>query len=208
MPEWDRKHIAGIVVCGGKSTRMGTDKASLIFDGRSMLDRVTSMLARLFDTIVVVAAPDQTLPPLSIDVIDARDQTSGRGPLEGIRAGLSALPNECTAAYVSSCDVPLLQEEFVRFMVQQLENCEIVVPETDGFKHPLAAMYRTSVVPQIESLLANDQLRPIFLYEKVKTRIVDQATLEKIDPDLISLMNLNSPADVQRALEVMRQFDR
>lgn len=183
---------------------MGRDKASLEFAGEPMLQRVARILRQTFNTIVVVAAQDQKLPEIAEDIIVARDKTTGQGPLEGIRSGLEALPDNCNAAYVSSCDVPLLQVEFVKLMIEQSSGFDIAVPEADGFKHPLAAVYKKDVVTRIDQLIDNGQLRPVFLFDQVKTNIVPQSALEAVDPHLYSLMNMNSPADLESALEIAR----
>src|SRR6185295_5472848 len=110
----------GIVLCGGRSTRMGSPKALLPFGAETMLQRVVRLLATVVSPIVVVAAPQQSLPTLPPDVLVARDEQEGRGPLEGLRAGLKALPDGVDTAYVTSCDVPLLVPGFVRRMIDLL----------------------------------------------------------------------------------------
>src|SRR3954471_17323014 len=109
---------AGIVLAGGKSTRMGASKALLPFGPETMLQRVVRILGTLVSPIVVVAAPDQELPSLPAGVTVTHDEREGRGPLEGLRAGLKALPESVDAAYVTSCDVPLLVPGFVTEMIQ------------------------------------------------------------------------------------------
>src|SRR5437763_10445619 len=101
--------VAGIVLCGGQSKRMGKPKAWLPFAGELMLPRVVRLLSEVVRPIVVVAAPDQELPPLPSDVNIVRDEERGRGPLQGLLAGLTALEGRADAAYLSSCDVPFLQ---------------------------------------------------------------------------------------------------
>src|SRR5215831_1364041 len=156
--------VGGIVLCGGRSTRMGTSKALLPFGSETMLQRVVRLLGRVVSPIVVVAAADQPLPDLPPDVIITRDEQQGRGPLEGLRAGLKALPSNVDAAYVTSCDVPLLVPGFVGEMIRLAEGYDIAVMEIDGFPHPLSAFYRASVLPHVEALLAADRLRPVFLF--------------------------------------------
>src|SRR4030095_9943591 len=107
-----------VVLCGGKSTRMGSSKALLPFGPETMLQRVVRLLADVVSPIVVVAAVDQPLPMLPPEVIITRDELEGRGPLEGLRAGLKALPTDIETAYVTSCDVPLLEPAFVREMLR------------------------------------------------------------------------------------------
>src|SRR5689334_14228501 len=106
----------GIVLCGGKSSRMGTSKALLLFGPETMLQRVVRILGGLASPIVAVAAEGQELPVLPEGVILTQDEREGRGPLEGLRAGLKALPPSVDAAYVTSCDVPLLVPGFVTQM--------------------------------------------------------------------------------------------
>jgi molybdopterin-guanine dinucleotide biosynthesis protein A len=190
----------GIVLAGGKSTRMGTSKALLPFGPETMLQRVVRILRDIVSPIVVVAAAGQQLPDLAADVIVTRDEREGRGPLEGLRAGLKALPVDVERAYVTSCDVPLLVPGFVRQMLDLARGFDVAVMEIDGITHPLSAVYCRATLPHIEALLANDRLRPVFLFEAVNTR---QVTPEEMtaDPDLRTLRNLNTREDYEQALK-------
>jgi molybdopterin-guanine dinucleotide biosynthesis protein A len=179
---------------------MGLDKASLPFGPERMLPRVVRLLAQVVSPIVVVAAPGQELPPLSDDVIVARDEREGRGPLEGLLAGLTAIAPHTNAAYATSCDVPLLVPDFVRTIIARLAENDIAVPVEGQFHHPLAAAYRTSVIPVISDLLAADRLRPVFLFERVSTCRVSVSELAAVDPRLSTLKNLNRPEDYLAAL--------
>lgn len=189
----------GIVLCGGRSTRMGTSKALLPFGPETMLQRVVRLLNEVVSPIVTVAAADQNLPLLPSDVIVTQDERAGRGPLEGLRAGLKALPHNVDAAYVTSCDVPLLVPGFVQQMLALAEGYDVAVMEIEGFTHPLSAVYRRATLPRIEELLSQDRLRPVFLFDSVRTRRVrpDEMTA---DPALRTLRNLNTPDDYHRAL--------
>jgi molybdopterin-guanine dinucleotide biosynthesis protein A len=189
----------GVVLCGGKSTRMGTSKALLPFGRETMLQRVVRILGGVVAPIVVVAAADQELPELPEDVIVTRDEREGRGPLEGLRAGLKALPQTVEAAFVTSCDVPLLVPGFVTQMLDHGRNYDVAVMEIDGFTHPLSAVYRRSTLTQVEDLLAKDRLRPVFLFEAVRTRRVRPEEMTA-DPDLRTLRNLNTREDYEQAL--------
>jgi molybdopterin-guanine dinucleotide biosynthesis protein A len=197
-------NVGGIVLCGGKSTRMGSPKALLPFGSETMLQRVVRLLGGVTSPIVVVAAPAQELPPLPASVIVTRDEREGRGPLEGLRAGLKALPETVDAAYVTSCDVPLLAPAFVERMVELVADHEIAVMEIDGFTHPLSAVYRRRTLAHVEALLAADRLRPAFLFEAVRTRRVQPPEMVSVDPQLLTLRNLNTPQDYEEALATSR----
>lgn len=192
--------VAGIVLAGGKSSRMGLAKATLPFGPELMLQRVVRLLGSVVQPIVVVAAPAQELPPLAAHIVVARDKREARGPLEGLLAGLTAVAPYAGAAYATSCDVPLLSPDFVRAVIDQLDDADIVVPVEGEFAHPLAAVYRTTVLPHVRELLAADQLRPAFLFQRVGTCRIPVETLSAADPMLASLRNLNRPEDYLAAL--------
>jgi len=192
--------FGGIVLAGGRSTRMGVAKATLPFGPETMLQRVVRLLGTTVSPIVAVAARDQELPALPADVIVARDEREARGPLEGLRSGLKALPESVDAAYVTSCDVPLLEPAFVEHMLALLGEHDIAVMEIDGFTHPLSAVYRRAVLSHVEELLAQDRLRPAFLFDAVRTRRVSPGEMRGADPDLRTLRNLNTREDYEKAL--------
>jgi molybdenum cofactor guanylyltransferase len=181
---------------------MGTSKALLAFGAETMLQRVVRLLSAVVSPIVVVAAAEQSLPDLPEGVIITRDEQQGRGPLEGLRAGLKALPGTVESAYVTSCDVPLLVPDFVRRMIELLTDHEIAVVEIGGFPHPLSAVYRRSTLPHVEALLAQNRLRPAFLFDAVSTRRVPPAEMISADPQLLTLRNLNTREDYLEALAI------
>jgi molybdopterin-guanine dinucleotide biosynthesis protein A len=191
---------AGIILCGGQSQRMGRPKAWLPFGAELMLPRVARLLGQVVAPLVVVAAPEQDLPPLFAEILVVRDEEKGRGPLQGLAAGLKALRGQADAAYLSSCDVPFLQAAFVRRMIQLRGDHAVCVPRVDEFLHPLAAVYRLDVLEAVESLLAANRLRPVFLFDAVPTRVVTAVHLADADPIFQSLRNLNTPADYEAAL--------
>ena len=190
------------ILCGGKSSRMGRDKATLPFGPELMLQRVVRIVGDVVDptAIVVVAASEQILPKLPPTVIVTRDEHPARGPLEGLAAGLRVMPDGVEAIYATSCDVPLLLAEFVREMVRRLGTHDIVVPFDGEYHHPLAAVYRPQVLPEMELLLASNRLRPVFLFDEVRTLKVPVDSLRDVDPTLSSLLNLNHPEDYAAAL--------
>jgi molybdopterin-guanine dinucleotide biosynthesis protein A len=193
--------VGGIVLCGGQSKRMGQPKAWLPFLGETMLGRVVRLLGQVVEPIVVVAAPHQDVPPLPAQVEIVRDEEKGRGPLQGLAAGLKALSGKVDAAYASSCDVPLLRSAFVQRLIDLLGDHAICVPHIDDYHHPLAAVYRVEVATVVDKLLAENRLRPFFLFQEVPTKVVSATDLLDVDPAFHSLRNLNTPEEYQQALE-------
>jgi molybdopterin-guanine dinucleotide biosynthesis protein A len=192
--------VGGIVLCGGRSSRMGRPKAWLPFGDETMLGRVVRVLGEVAAPIAVVAAPEQEVPPLPAGVEIVRDDVEGRGPLQGLAGGLRALQDRCEAAYLSSCDVPFLKPAFVRRLIELLGENSVCVPRVGEYHHPLAAVYRMDVLDAVARLLAADRLRPVFLFEAVPTRVVEAAELADVDPTFQTLRNLNTSADYEAAL--------
>jgi molybdopterin-guanine dinucleotide biosynthesis protein A len=201
MCESPLPNVGGIVLCGGKSTRMGAPKLSLPFGNETMLERVVRILGEVVSPIVVVASPNQKLPSLPEEVLKVRDEREERGPMEGLAAGLSAFPSGVQAAYVSSCDVPLLSPDFVRRIVTSLEHHDMAIPRDEKYHHPLAAVYRTRLVGTIRALIAEDLMRPYYLLEKCDARVLEVNELREVDPNLDSLRNMNTPEEYQAALK-------
>jgi molybdopterin-guanine dinucleotide biosynthesis protein A len=198
-------NVGGIVLCGGRSSRMGKPKAWLPLGREFMLQRVVRIVSETVSPVVVVAASNQELPPLPPEVTVARDVIEGRGPLQGIAAGIEALTGRCDAAFVSACDAPFLEPAFIRRMIDFLGDHSICAAQVAGYHHPLAAVYRIGVLDSVQRLLAANRLRPMDLFETTPTRIVGAADLVDIDPDLRSLRNLNSPDDYQTALDALQE---
>lgn len=212
--------LAGIVLCGGQSTRMGTPKAWLPFGPEPMLVRVVRLLSAVAAPIVVVGAADDELPPLPSEIRIARDEHAARGPLEGLRTGLATLlaagHEPSSAAYVTSCDVPFLVPSFVRKLESLLDDFDAVAPvdsssnrhEARALAYPLAAVYRLKVVSTVEQLLRSNQLRMSSLLDGIQTRRVPIEDFRDVDPQLDTLVNLNRPEEYARALVGVRSVGR
>ena len=193
--------LGAIVVCGGQSRRMGQPKAWLPFGPEVLLQRVVRLVGDAVASIVVVAAPGQDLPPLPTGVMIVRDPVEGRGPLQGMAAGLAALPESVELAYATATDAPFLAPGWIGFLCNRIGDLDMAIPRAGGYDHPLAALYRrAAVLPSIEALLSDDRLRPVFLAESVRARIVRAEELAAVDPGLRTLRNLNTREDYEQAL--------
>ncbi|MBI3861310.1 MAG: molybdenum cofactor guanylyltransferase [Planctomycetia bacterium] len=190
----------GVVLCGGLSTRMGRPKAWLPFGPELMLQRVVRILSEVVSPIVVVAARDQEIPELPADVEIDRDEYDECGPLAGLAVGLTALAGRCDAAYVTSCDVPLLTPLFVERVAALLGDFDVAIPRDADHSHPLAAVYRTSLAHLAHEQISKEERRLLSLLDHCRSRVIEVAELHDVDPELQSLRNINSPDDYARAL--------
>jgi molybdenum cofactor guanylyltransferase len=198
----ETKQFGGIVLCGGRSSRMGRSKAWLPFGPQTMLQRVVDVLREAVDPIVVVGAPEHPIPQVSERVSIVRDAEEGLGPLAGLAAGLEALKDVADAAYVSSCDVPLLSAAFVRAVIARLGEADLAIPRDASHHHSLAAVYRTSLAQRCRDLLAQGQRRPLDLVQASRTHEFDIDQLRSVDPELRSLRNANTPQEYEALLEL------
>lgn len=204
---------AGVVLAGGRSTRMGRDKAALQWHGTSLLRRVTGLVGRAVGgEVVVVRAPGQALPPLppTVEVVD--DPAEGLGPLQGLAVGLAAAAaHGRRAAVVTATDVPLLHPALLCLLLRALGaegegSPAAVVPHVGGRRQPLAAAYRSAVATQAEALLAIGERRLTALLDSVAVRVLDEADLladpavAAVDPLLEGFANVNRPEDLAALL--------
>jgi len=186
-----------VILAGGKSSRMGRPKALLLFDNEPLIVHIARALTRLFAETVVVAAPGQELPPLQATLV--RDEVPHQGPVGGIYYGLRAAKrNFC---FVTSCDTAFLNLSLISYLLSQISDCDVVVPYWQERFQPLHAVYRKSVLPLVKEQLDRGELRPIFLYEKVRTRKIDEDEIRHFDPQGLSFLNMNTPEDYESALK-------
>jgi molybdopterin-guanine dinucleotide biosynthesis protein A len=188
---------------------MGTPKAALEWHGSTLLYRTVGIVARATGgPVVVVRACGQELPdlPKGTQVID--DPRQGKGPVQGIAAGLAALAGQAEAAFISSTDMPFLHPAFIRRVLHVVEEdagADVALPVALGYPQPLAAAYRVSLAATAARLVGEDRLRPAFLFSECATTRLDDATLRAdpligaLDPGLDSVVNVNTPEDYQEA---------
>jgi molybdenum cofactor guanylyltransferase len=203
---------------------MGTPKAALEWHGSTLLRRTVGILARATGgPVVVVRASGQDLPGLPAGTVVVDDPREGKGPVQGIAAGLAELRGQAETAFITSTDLPFLHPAFINRVLTALdapgqgpgkgaaegegtgERPDVALPVARGYQQPLAAAYRTGLAELAERLVKEDRLRPAFLFaECAVTRLDDAAlladpVLAARDPDLDSVLNVNTPDDYQAA---------
>lgn len=188
---------AAVVLAGGKSSRMGRAKALLVFDGEPLIVHVARALARVFDEVVIVAAPEQELPPVEGTLV--RDEVAYQGPVGGIYYGLRAAGAEF--CFVASCDAPFLNVALIAHLLAQIPDYDVVVPYWGDRYQPLHAAYRKSVLPLLKEQMERGALRPVYLFDRVRTRKIVAEEIQPFDPCGLSFFNINTPQDYQVAVK-------
>ena len=193
--------VGAVILCGGESRRMGRPKAWLPFGDELMLQRVVRLASTVAWPVVVVAAPGQDMPVLGAEVVIVCDEISGRGPLQGLAAGLRAFDSSVDLVYATATDVPFLEPRWITRLVELSDGYDLVIPHVAGFYHPLAALYRpAAVLPSVDRLLCSDRLGPVLWSITSRRGPSTIPRLRMVDPTLGTLRNLNCPEDYERAL--------
>ncbi|MBL9161126.1 MAG: molybdenum cofactor guanylyltransferase [Planctomycetaceae bacterium] len=211
--ENDRARRGALILCGGGSRRMGRDKASVPFGDETMLARVMRLVADCVprEQFVLVAAADQHLPPLPWDAIVVRDRAADQGPLPALVDGLAALPTNVAAAFVTACDVPLLEPAFVGALFAALESAiDAAVPRDGERLYPLNAVYRPSCAATLRAYRdgGRSSLQGALRSPGMRLKELPVEQLRCVDPELRTLLSCNTPEEYQAALALLSNADR
>jgi molybdopterin-guanine dinucleotide biosynthesis protein A len=185
--------ITGVILAGGKSSRMGTDKALLKLDGRPFVSHVATTLQAMFDRVILVANMPATYGFLGLETIG--DIYRECGPLGGIHSALVSAGD--SDIFVSACDTPFVTGELVRYIVDFESNAPVRIPSFKQQLHPLCGIYTQNCLPAIVERLESRRLRVMAFVESI------QAAVIPISPDLLFyredlFANFNTPEDYSR----------
>jgi len=185
----------GVILAGGRSSRMGRDKALLTLGGEPLIARLVRRFSAWFRQVVVVTNTPEAYAFLDVPMVG--DRIPGLGPLAGLEAGLRASRYE--HAFFCAVDMPFVSEALVRFMVESAPGYDIVVPAPGGEFEPMHAVYGRGCVPSIARNLEERRLRLISIFPDVRVREVTDAELARFgDPGRL-FFNCNTPEDLERA---------
>jgi len=185
----------GIVLAGGKSSRMGKEKALLLVNGKTLIERILNQLKEVpLDEIIVVG--DSKLFSISIDVRFVPDEKKGYGPLMGIISGLRA--SHCDQNLVVACDIPILDKTFLLNLIAGSRPFDIYVPRhKNGQYEPLLAIYKKSILPLAENLINCGKRKVDILFSLCHCGFMD------ID-ELSWLININTPQEYNNFLRKLQ----
>ena len=187
---------------------MGRRKAALRFGESTLLERTIAELGKYFDDIVIVAspaAPEESLAmPANARII--RDAREYEGPVLALASGLEAARDD--AAFACSCDLPMLDARVAAALIAMLPGCAAVIPLVGDRLQPLHAAYRREAADALRAMHARGENRLRAIADEVPTRRVAEPELRALDPELLSFVNINTPADYTRALRLVRSRSR
>jgi molybdenum cofactor guanylyltransferase len=186
-----------IILSGGKSSRMGKNKALLPFKDKTNIERIRDELQSLFDDIILVTNDPESYEFLNLKTVS--DEFPGKGPLAGIHAGLMASDYE--ENIVVACDMPFISADLAATLVQNLKHNDAIIPVINGKQHPLFAAYQKRIVPEIEACLTEDRLRVIHLLDKLNVRYLEENDLQAYSDGSLDeiFFNMNVPEEYEEA---------
>ena len=191
--------FTGIILAGGKSTRLGTEKSFLEVGEKPLIVRVMDVFSGLFDEILISANDPEPYSELPARVV--LDEVPEGGALIGLHSSLSAMNTEY--AFVAACDMPFLSRELIRYMIDRAEGYDALVPRIDDYLEPLHAVYSKNCVDAIrrQSDAGHKHLRSF--YDDIKIEYVDKETVERLDPAGLTFFNINTHEDLDKARSLL-----
>jgi molybdopterin-guanine dinucleotide biosynthesis protein A len=189
---------SAVVLAGGRSSRLGQDKAFLRINGQFLIERILEKLAQLSDEVIVVANDTERYEQFEAVVVG--DVFPGKGALGGIYSGLRAATRN--RSLVVACDMPFLNLSLLRYMQSLAPQYDVVIPRMGRLVEAVHAIYSRDCLPFIEGQLQKGDLRIVSFFPQVQVRYVDADEMHIFDPEHLSFFNINSQADLDRAREL------
>jgi molybdopterin-guanine dinucleotide biosynthesis protein A len=183
--------VSAAIMAGGKSRRMGQDKAWIELDGEPLIKRVADVLARVADEVIVVAN-DPKYASLGLRVV--RDRYPEGGALGGIATGIGAATHD--AVLVAACDMPFLSADVWRVLLRHAGEADVVIPRIGGEYETLHALYTKACVPHMARALAENRLRVVSFFDAVRVLAIDESELRAVDQALRAFTNVNTPEEL------------
>ncbi|MDI6799634.1 MAG: molybdenum cofactor guanylyltransferase [Actinomycetota bacterium] len=192
------KDVASIILTGGKSKRMGSDKCALKLSDKSILAELIDLAGPISSEIILAGGQFEKLAAYEVKTV--QDEAAGLGPLSGILAGLKGSNSEHNL--VVSCDMPFVNRDLIKEMIGRAAGNDVVVCESPNGLEPLCALYSKACIPHIEAALAKGERKVISFFGEVRVEVIAQGEVAKIDPDFLTFFNINTPLDFERAREI------
>ena len=186
--------MTGIILSGGKNTRMGTNKAFLEIEGERLIDRTTRIFNDIFQEVIL--STNSPLDYLDHDGIIVTDIIQNKGSLGGIYTGLFFSSHE--HAFVSACDMPFLNKNFIAYMIERAQGYDIVVPKSPDGLQPLHAIYSRRCLPAIKKLIDSGNLKITGFYRGLKILEIREDIIKTYDPEGKMFMNVNTRLDLEQ----------
>jgi molybdopterin-guanine dinucleotide biosynthesis protein A len=195
--------VSGVILAGGKSSRYGKNKAFIKINGIPLIEKVITVMGSVFQELIIITNTPHKYSHLRLPVY--KDLIEGLGPLGGIFTGLTAISKD--AGFFVACDMPSLNRELLRHMVECKDDFDAVVPRISGKMEALYALYRNTCLPAIRRLIDSREYQIFRFFSEVSVRYVDEGEIRQFDPELRSFFNVNTPQELQEIQQPATRFN-
>lgn len=196
--------VSVAILAGGQSRRMGRDKGLVQLDGRPLVEHVRRASMGVGQEVFLVTNRPEAYAFLGLRTV--ADQDPGRGSLEGLRSALSAGRSE--HVLVVACDMPFVRPDLLEHLAAQAGTADAVVPRFQGRLHPFLALYSRGCLPAVERALGADELEVRAALGQLNCVVVEESDLRVHEREGLSFYNVNTPEDLERAREILKQVER
>ena len=193
----------GIILAGGESKRLNSvEKSNLLVGDKRIIEHMMTVFEKLFSEIILVSNHPSSY--LEWDAMVVKDLYATRSSLTGIHSGLFYTKTE--HAFISACDTPFLTMDLVKSIVKYVDHgTDVVVPKTALGNEPLCAVYSRRCLQAVQNALEHNNLKISNLFNKLRVKEIPESVLRKIDPDLVSFFNINTPDDLEKANRMIKE---
>jgi molybdopterin-guanine dinucleotide biosynthesis protein A len=192
--------LSVVIQAGGRSSRMGSDKALVLLGGKTMIEHVLARVAGLGDEIIITTNNPGELGRFGLPLV--ADPIPGAGALFGLQTALAAAHE--SHVLLAACDMPFLQRPLLERLIALAPRADVVVPRIEGRFEPLLAVYaRTPCLEAVQRAIDAGERRMISFFPQVEVLALDEEQLRPFDPHQTSFFNVNTPEDLRRAEEML-----
>jgi len=194
--------VTCVILCGGRSLRMGTDKTVIPFKGKALLEHVIKTAKEVFKNIAVSIRDISPCENAGLPII--KDEFEVQSPLSGIHACLKNVNTDRIVVF--AVDMPLVKPDVLRLLTRYDKSADVVIPRIQGYLEPLLASYSTNCIEFIEKRYNEGFRKVVSFFDDVNVRVIDEKELVKVDPKLRSFININNKAGL-KAIEALSLVD-
>ena len=194
--------VTCIILCGGRSTRMGTDKTVVPFQGKALLEHVINTAKSAFSNVMVSIHDISPCENAGLPII--RDKLQVPSPLSGIHAALREVKTD--RVIIFAVDMPLVKPEVLHMLSTIDPKADVVVPRIQGYLEPLLAVYSVRCADFIEKRFEMGERKVVCFFDDVDVHVIEEDELKVVDPKLRSFININNKAGL-RAIETLSMVE-
>lgn len=190
--------MTGIILAGGKNSRIKVKKAFLNIGDKPIIEIILSKFEKVFSDIIIVTNSQFEYEYLGVKLF--RDIIPEKGSLGGLYTGL--VNSESKYNFIVACDMPFINEELIKEVIRNYDEYDVIVPKINNGYEPLFAMYSKNCISFIKKQLDEDNLKITNFFPYVKFKEITENTIKQIDPDFYSFFNINTRIDYEDAMNI------